>query len=90
MEWLNELPPILIKILALLTMSALLIGFSMFFKNIKGIADAMNKKIDLLVMGQESTDYALDKVLPKNGKTYLEHKKEKKEELLRDYQYVNK
>lgn len=61
-----------------------------FFDKIDGRLDKTDNKIDLLFVEQQSTDYALDKCLPSNGYGYMDHKKEKKTELLKDQEYVNR
>ncbi len=44
----------------------------------------MNKKLDLVIIEQQSTDYALEKNF---GNGYSKHKSEKKEELIKNYKF---
>jgi len=44
----------------------------------------MNKKLYLVIIEQQSTDYALEKNF---GNGYSKHKSEKKEELIKNYQF---
>lgn len=47
---------------------------------------AIDRKVDLLFIEQQSSDFALD-ILISNGKRYSDLKGKKKEELIRDYEF---
>lgn len=58
-----------------------------YFKHVNGKIDRVLNKVDWLMIEQESTDYALDLSF-KNG--YSKYKAEKKEELIKKYEEINK
>jgi hypothetical protein len=60
-----------------------------FFEKIEKHFEYTDKKITLLFIEQDSTDYALDKCLPSNGCGFMDHKKEKKKELKEKADYVS-
>jgi hypothetical protein len=82
-----ELKQYSVEILALLCSALIGIVVIMirnFSKNVIEKIDETHNKLDLVVIEQQSTDYALDKNFANGFSIY---KAEKKEELMKDYEF---
>lgn len=95
-EFLKELNPAFLIFMLLLSTSLVIFlvkftikQFDKFIEKIGIRFDKMDKKINLLFIEQDSTDYALDKCFPSNGCGFMDYKKEKKTELKEKDDYVS-
>lgn len=95
-EYLKELNPSLLIIILFLLSGLLLFlvrfiikQFDKYLEKIDEKFKKIDKKINLLFIEQDSTDYALDQCLPSNGHGFLDYKKEKKKELKEKVDYVS-
>lgn len=96
-EYLKELNPALLIIVLFLLSSLVLFlvkftmkQFDKYLEKIDIRFTKIDKKMNLLFIEQDSTDYALDKCLPSNGCGFLSYKKEKKTELKEKEDYVSR
>lgn len=92
MEMLTKLPP-----MALVVLTIVLVGIVSWFgkqsidifKKIKNDFEhnflLFNRRMDISDLKNDARDYALNKVLPKNGDTYQNHLNSQFEALVREY-----
>jgi len=62
--------------------------FKNFLKYLEGTGKNIMAKLELQDINSRAADYALDKLLPRNGKGYYDYKKEKKAELMGDKEFI--
>lgn len=65
----------------------IIVLFSGFFSHINRKIKKILQKIDLVMIEQQSTDYALEKSM---GNGYSKHKGSKRQELIEQSEFINK
>jgi hypothetical protein len=64
--------------------------FQYTIKKLESAFDNINARLDIVCINQEATDYALNQCKLSNGKPFIEHRNDKKRELLKELEIKNK
>jgi hypothetical protein len=89
-DLLTNIPSEYLAVIITILSAAFLFITKIILRNFKSSFNKIENKLDLLFVDQEATDFALNKCLPSNGKTYADHKADKKKELIKELDYINK